>query len=515
MSAPSGLPGRGLAPLVSTFLAGLWAAGLGLLLMPVYLRHLGAEAFGLFGFLLTLQAWAVLLDMGLPTTASREMARYGAGLHTPQGIRDLFASLEAVFLLVALLLGAALVAGAHWLATGWLQLSRLGVDEAARTLALMSAIVAAQWMATLYRSALNGLQLQSWLAGLTFVLSTLRGLGTLAVLLWISPRIDAFVLAQAAFFLVEAVAMRWCLARRLPPVPGRFRRAALRPVLRFAAGMTLLSLLVTLLMQMDRLLLSRLLSLEQFGYFTLAMTVVGALFLVISPLFNAAYPRLAELFAAGREDQLASEYHAFTQVAAFALLPLALTLALLAPQAIHAWTGDRHLTAEVAPLVSLWTIGLALNGILHVPHSLQLAMGWLRLAAWLNAIAVVVAVPAILFLVPRHGAIAAGFVWIGINLFQFVAGPLVLHRRVLRGQLARWYLRDIGGPLLGAAGVVLPCWLALRAWPPEGRFASGLVVLVVLAASGVASLAGSPGGRQLAGRIWRARIRREPATATP
>jgi O-antigen/teichoic acid export membrane protein len=330
--------------MLSGFAAGGWSALVGLVVLPFYLKYLGIEAFGLVGFLLTLQAWFLLLDMGLSPTTSREMARFSGGQHSQQGIRNLFTSLEWVYALIAVFLALTLVAGARWLVSDWLQLKSLRPEVAAAALSLMAAMVAIQWMAMLYRSAINGLQRQVWLGGLTIALSSLRALASVAVLAWISPTLNAFVLAQSACYLMEAAVMRWYLGRRLPVARGRFSMAALKAVWQFAAGISAITVLATLLNQIDKLLLAKLLNLEEFGYFSLSMSVIGTLSIIVSPLFNAAYPRLTELAASGQNKVLSAEYHAFSQIAAFTILPIAATLAVFSSQAVYAWTGDRKLT---------------------------------------------------------------------------------------------------------------------------------------------------------------------------
>ena len=47
--------------------------------MPLYLKYLGGEAFGLVGFSMMLQAWIQMLDLGMSPVLSREMSRYRAG----------------------------------------------------------------------------------------------------------------------------------------------------------------------------------------------------------------------------------------------------------------------------------------------------------------------------------------------------------------------------------------------------------------------------------------------------
>lgn len=47
------------------YLGQAYALLIGILILPFYLRHLGAEAYGLIGFFAVLQAWLQLLDAGM------------------------------------------------------------------------------------------------------------------------------------------------------------------------------------------------------------------------------------------------------------------------------------------------------------------------------------------------------------------------------------------------------------------------------------------------------------------
>ncbi len=63
-------------------LAGLansvWTALVGLAVIPLYLKFLGIEAYGLIGFFATTQALLQILDLGLAPTITREVARCSA-----------------------------------------------------------------------------------------------------------------------------------------------------------------------------------------------------------------------------------------------------------------------------------------------------------------------------------------------------------------------------------------------------------------------------------------------------
>ena len=60
--------------LVANYISQIYVSVIGIVMVPLYLKHMGAEAYGLVGFFAMLQAWFNLLDMGLSPTMARETA---------------------------------------------------------------------------------------------------------------------------------------------------------------------------------------------------------------------------------------------------------------------------------------------------------------------------------------------------------------------------------------------------------------------------------------------------------
>lgn len=436
--------------LIANYLGSGWSALMGLVFLPVYIHYLGIEAYGLIGVFASLQVWFLLLDMGLSHTLNREMARFTAGVHTPQSIHNLLKTMEIIYLGVAILLALLVTGFSGWIATDWLKVQTLSTETVTQALTITGFIIAFRWMETLYRSAIIGLQYQVWLNCATAFFATIRGIGSIAVLAYISPTIQTFFIFQGAVVAIETAV----LARQtrqflpVPPQSPRFSVDALKDIWRFAAGMTTLTLLFTLLTQVDKLLLSTLLPLEQFGYFTLATTLAGAISVLVGPIVNVATPRFTELVAAKDEKTLAEQYHKFAQLLTIVIAPASLILCFFSREIIFLWTRDVATTAAVAPIVSVWVIGTLLNGMMHVPFIAQFAYGWTRLSVIVNSIAVVIIVPAFLILVPRYGVMAAAWIWVAINTGYMLFAISAMHARILKQEKWRWYRADIFGPLL-------------------------------------------------------------------
>ena len=208
--------------------------------------------------------------------------------------------------------------------------------------------------------------------------------------------------------------------------------------------------LAILLTQVDKVLLSKLISLEAFGSYTLAGTVVTMIGMLIAPITQAFYPRFTELVANGEHQELIRAYHCSSQLVTVLAAPVALMLIYFGENLLALWTGNALLANEVAPLLALLAAGTLLNGLMHIPYMLQLAHGWSSLAARVNLVAVAILVPAILWVTPRYGVIGAAWVWVLLNAGYVLIGIHFMYRYLLPGEKWTWYWSDTARPILAA-----------------------------------------------------------------
>jgi O-antigen/teichoic acid export membrane protein len=295
------------------------------------------------------------------------------------------------------------------------------------------------------------------------MLATLRWAGVVGVLAWIDNSIEAFFLWQGLVSLLSVVFFVWKTYRILPAAerPARFDITALVRIRGFAGGMAVTTLLAILLTQIDKLLLSKLVSLESFGYYTLATSAASVLYFLTTPIVTAVAPRLTELVAKSDMSNLIDTYHRASQGLAVLLIPVTLVMAIFAEPVLYVWTGNVALSQQVAPLLVLLALGVMLNGFMHVPYMIQLAYGWTSFAVWLNLVSVGVIVPVILWAVPRFGATGAAWAWLLLNLGYVFVGVHFMHRRLLLDEKWRWYRDAVLKPTGVATLTVLIVYLLL------------------------------------------------------
>lgn len=471
---------------VANYLGQGWIALMGLAFVPVYIRYLGVEAWGLVGFMSMMQAWLTLLDMGLSPALSREMARFQAGAYSAPAIRDLMRSLEAVYCGVAVAVISGVWLMAPWLAVNWLGASKIPAETVAQAIGVMGLVLAARMVEQVYRGAIQGLQRQVWLNGAQCVLSALRWGGAAGILIWVSPSIALFFLWQGMISVLSVFVLAFQTYRWLPlgGRSARFDLESLVGIRRFAGGMAATTLLTLLLTQVDKLLLSNLVAMEDFGYYTLAATASSGLYLLMSPIANAVSPRLTELVARSEPKTLVESYHNASQWLAVVLVPIAMVLSTFAEPVLYVWTGNSDVAGKTAPLLTLLALGTLCNGFLQVPYVAQLAHGWTGFAVRVNTIALCFIVPVILWSVPHFGAVGAAWAWLALNVGYILIGMPFMHRRLFVGEHWRWCRDAVLKPsVIGIATVlVLLKYVTL----PRGRIELAVVlacyVILVMAA---------------------------------
>jgi len=434
-----------------------WSMLMGLVFVPLYIKFLGMEAYGLIGFFATLQMVFSVLDLGLSTTLNRELARASAHPEQAQKTRDLVRTLEFVYWGIAGIIGATVIAIAPWIARKWLNPEGLSISTIEHVVVLLGLVTAFQWPIGFYSGGLMGLQRQVMNNVITAGLATVRGAGAVLVLWLVSPSIATYFQWQLVISVVGVTWFAITLWKSLPRDSGtaRFSIILLRSVWNFAAGLTGISVVALLLTQTDKILLSTLLPLEAFGHYILAASVASASIFIAGPMFNAVFPRFSQLVSLGDNEQLKTLYHRACQLTSVAVIPIMLVVTFFSFELLLLWTRNPVIAERAHWLVSLLVIGTALNGLMHIPYALQLAHGWTRLAFTVNVIGVLLLVPLIFVLAARYGAIGAAVVWVLLNTGYVLFVIPVMHRRLLKGEMGRWYKVDIGRPLVGALPIVI------------------------------------------------------------
>jgi O-antigen/teichoic acid export membrane protein len=441
--------------LLANFVGTGWSALMQLVCTPLYVKFLGIEAYGLIGFYLMFQAMMQVLDLGLSPTMNREMARYSAQPEKGAEARDLVRTLEVGYWLIGSVVASILFGASAWIATHWIKAGALPIESIKQAVVLMGMLAFFQWPLSFYQGGLMGLHQQVLFNIVRISVVTMTSIGTVLILWLVSPTIRALLLWQTAVSAVQAVVLATLLWKCLPSAirAPRFDFSLMRNVGRFAVGMGGITLIGLVLTQIDKVFVSKFLSLKVFGYYTLAWAAANGLSVISGVIFSVIFPRMSAQFAVGNESGIRQTYHVGSQLMAVVILPFAAVFSFFPYDVMHLWTRSTETAIFAAPIFGVLVIGSALNALLYLPHSLQLAFGWTRLSLTAGLISIFVVIPVIIPATKHFGPIGAAAVWAVLNILTILLVVPIMHQRLLQNETGKFF-KDIGLPMVASIGIV-------------------------------------------------------------
>jgi O-antigen/teichoic acid export membrane protein len=375
--------------------------------VPIYLKYIGAEGYGLIGIFASLQVVLSLLDSGLSTTLNKEVARLSVLPGTAIQIRNIVKTLGNIYWVVAL--GAGLIACAlsPVLANYWVQPKELSVQTVTYAFLLLSMSLVFQFPTGFYSGGLLGLQRQVVLNVIRIVFATLKSVGAILVLIFVSKSVLAFFSWTLFISMLQAFTQKYCLWHYLPKANSKaiFDKNELKKIRGFATGMIAISLTAVLLTQVDKIILSKVLSLEQFGYYSIACTLGLMIYQLVSPLAQSYFPKFSSFISLNKIAELKNSYHQACQMISVFVFPATLMLVFFSKELIFLWTKNAVTVENTWLITAIYAYGTGISGLMNIPYLLSISYGWTKLAFYQNIVFLILMIPLTIFLAMQYGAV--------------------------------------------------------------------------------------------------------------
>ena len=426
--------------IVANYASQLYVTLIGIVLVPIYIQLLGAEAYGLVGFFSMLQAWFNLLDLGLSPTITRESARYHGGAMSALEYQRIFRALSTIFFFIAITGGTLLWLLSNTIANNWLKVETLSYNDVLLAIKIMAISVALRWISGLYRGVISGAERMVWISIFTVSMATLRFIGVLGSMWVWGYTISIFFIHQLIISGIEFSGLFLMSHKLLPKkrtsIGWSFN--SIRPLLKFSLTIAFTSSIWVFVTQTDKLILSGIIPLTEYGYFSLAVMVASGIMIISGPISSAIMPRMARLHSEEKKEEMLNVYLKATNLAAIIAGSASITISICSDLFLYAWTGNSILVSQASPILRLYAIG---NGILVLtafPYYLQYAVGNLKFHLYNNIVTAIILIPIIIYASINYGSIGAGWVWLSFHLTYFTFGVWYTHKKLAPDIHIKW-----------------------------------------------------------------------------
>lgn len=374
-----------------------------LVAMPLLIRELGVERFGLLSIGWMLIGYFSLFDLGLGRALTQSVATRMARHE---------AVLDIIYTGLAVMLGmSVLAAGLLWCLADYLIGSLLKVPaslqvEARQSLLWLVPAIPLVVLATGLRGVLEAVQAFKLVNLVRTPLGVLTFVAPLAVLPYSHGLVPMFALLSLVRLLTLVFFMMACQGAMPEYRQGKWSRQSLPELFRFGGWMTLSNIIGPLMVNMDRLVIGSVLSLAAVSYYSTpfdiimrALVVPGAIAGVCFPLFAASSTSVAR--------------RVFWQSCGAVALAMAVMLLLVWPfgEVALAWWLDPAFARHSAPILMWLALGVALNGLAHIPFAYVQGRGQSKVTAQFHLIELLLYLPLLWFCVHWQGIVGVALAW--------------------------------------------------------------------------------------------------------
>jgi O-antigen/teichoic acid export membrane protein len=296
---------------------------------------------------------------------------------------------------------------------------------------------------------------------------TMRAVGGLLVLIVATANVQVYFLSQVLLTLVGLLITAYALYHALPAgistneltnsnlqkLMLRFNLERFNACKRFAAGMAITSTCVFFIMQTDKIILTKLVSLEQFGYYTVAISIAATIAGAAGIISRSILPRMTQLVALNETEALKTLYIKSSSFVAWLVLPIAGLLIVFNQQFLTLYLGNIDRVAYIAPVFALLMFGYAVHSLMYIPYALTLAHGWTRYGINTSIVVIVAMTPITILATLKYGVIGAASAWVVLSLGYLCFSIKYLHQKIHKDWMWSFY----GGISLQLLILVLCC----------------------------------------------------------
>lgn len=443
--------------IVANFSGNAMMAVLNMLFIPVYLKYIGSEGYGLIGVFASIQSILYILDSGLSTTLNKELAALSSGTTNKQKIVNLVKTLESIYWPVAVLVGLLGIIVSYFLATGWVQAKELTTDTIFHSFVILSVTLIFQFPVGFYGGGLLGLQRHLLYNILRVFFAIFKNAGALLLLIFYSNSVIVFFTWNLIITIIIVLVYRFVLRRLINSIDliAKFDKTELKRVARFSGGMAAISLSAILMMQADKVVLSKTIMLADFGYYTIAVTLGMAVLQIVNPIAQSFFPKFAYLSFSNKADELKDTYHKCCQLVSIIIFPASLIIIFYTREVLMLWTHNITTVENTWYIARLFAIGTCMNAMVSILFSFTFALNWTKFALYMSVFSSFIVAPFIALITWIYGPAGAAACWIVLNALYVIFVPYIVHNKFLKKDLFAWYWKDTFKPLISCTLFIL------------------------------------------------------------
>ena len=400
---------------------------LALIAIPLLLRGIGIEKFGILTIAWALIGYAGFLDLGI----GRAITKFCAESLESDIDRQLSETVSAGVVLLAMggLVGAiALIFLAPVLATKAFHVTPGIEQETVWAIGVFAVCVPFVMSASALRGILEAFQRFDLVGYIRVASGILLILAPVVILPWTS-RLEIIMGMLAVVRLLIWLALILAVRAAVPSLDLkiRFSLSGAAPLLKYGGWVTVSNVVGPVIVYFDRFVIAAVLSVSALAYYTTPFEAITKLWVIPSALVGVLFPAFSASFRS-RPEACSSLYRNGVAITFAAMAGLAIFFMAFSKEVLAVWL-DGNFSMKSGQVLCWLMLGVMFTGIAQVPYALIQATGRPDLTAKLHCIEIIPYAMLALLLIESMGVQGAAAAWairagVDMILLSVIAGEV-------------------------------------------------------------------------------------------
>jgi O-antigen/teichoic acid export membrane protein len=430
--------------IVSNYVGRIWSLVSVFIFVPLYIKLLGVESYGVISFYTVILTIMYFADAGLSATLNREIARTEDKLY----IGNLLFTIERLYLAICTLVSISIFLGSTLIANNFLNTTVISVIDLRNFVIIIGFSISFQLFNTLENSGLMGLEKQV-LANTIQVSGSIFRSALVLIPLYYYPNLYLFFIWQLISNIFIFLITRYKLWGFIKTdTKYIFNKKILQQVGGFAGGMILMAIIASLNTQIDKILVSKLLTLKEFSYYSLAGIISQSPEILITPIAIAILPRMTKFASESNKIKLIKLFHQYSIIMSSITCAVTLVLILFTKDFVFIWTSNTDVSNSIQGITKILLIGSVFLAFQYMPYYLAISHGYTKSNVKLGLVCLIFIIPGLSYSIKNFGLEGAPWAWLIMNVFAcFYLGYFII-KRFLYGEFLKWLIDGILIPLI-------------------------------------------------------------------
>ena len=393
---------------------------LSLMMMPIYLRLLGSAEWWVVAICITVQSFLNIFDAGLSQIMPRDVAKVGLELKLRT---EKLKQFWMAYALIGSIVFCVCQSFIPVLVSGWLNVPKEYETEAVWVLRIGVVQFWFQFVNGAHVGFFYGVDQQKNLNIRSCIFAIAKHFFTFLVLMY-SPKSIVYMLSLTVFSIAEYAYNSFLLKEyRVCKMVISDWIAALRVLFSELSILSLSAVIGMLVSQLDKLILSRMVSVEVYGLYVIVANFGLAFMQLQYPVVKTFIPRMSNYGMASKGDA----QNLLLWLSALCVLPCFVAM-IMSDFILKTWLHDRVLDVGVLLSFKLIIASVVVNALYHVRYVEIITSGHSRYVFIINSIVLLLSLPISSVLISHYLVFGAGASWLLISIIQYFCGLLFVCR---------------------------------------------------------------------------------------